>query len=135
MIYSSLVNYPCGWNWTIFLFSLPGLSENWRCLDSEQPYQTNGEDSLLASAEILMFSWLLEGRNSLRWSLMAQLCHGFPGLQRPFRNSAWDSFWDVPPQPLWSIDQTDFANKLVSIWLWLVKMRVILERKICFSEY
>lgn len=57
-------------------------------LVSEQPYQVNGKDCLLACARILIFGIPLEDRNPLRWRLMAGFCHGVPGLERPLGNSA-----------------------------------------------
>ena len=36
--------------------------------------------------------------------------------------------------PTCSINQTHFANKLVLIWLYLIKMRIILRRKRCFNK-
>ena len=39
-------------------------------------------------------------------------------------------------RPMWSVDQTHFANKLVLIWLCLEEKKVILEKKrLCFSGY
>ena len=32
-------------------------------------------------------------------------------------------------EPMWSINQTYFANKLALIWLYLVEVREILERE------
>ena len=55
----------------------------------------------------------------------------------------WEAFWEFSlrllrnsttaslEEPIWSIDQTYFASKL--IWLCLVEIRVILEKKIFFQ--
>ena len=121
------------WNWNIFLFSLPGLSRYWRHLGSEQSYQVNGKDYLMACPGISIFWGLLEKRNAPRQNLMASPWHGFPGLERPFRNLVWGSFWGITPETIWRSLCGQWTRLIldtdVLIWLCLMEMRVILGKK------
>ena len=81
----------CKYKWNIYLFSLLDSPQNWKLLGSQQPYQVNNEDYLLAGAGISRYSGNLEkGRTHPnlgyhRLNLTAHPWSGFLGLERPLR--------------------------------------------------
>ena len=68
--------------------------------------ERNRKDCLQVCAGILIFWGLLEKKNP-RQNLVASLWHGFPGLERLFHSSVWDSLWKVATpnlkESIWSI--------------------------------
>ena len=91
-------------------------------MGSEQPYQADGKDSSGMCGDLDILRTSIEERKSPRHNLMADLWHGFLGLERSFGNFhlrlLLRNYTSVSvDEPMWSMDQTYFKNKLVSVVL------------------
>ena len=118
LIYSSLVNSTCEWNWSISFSFLSGPSRNWKLLGSEQLYQGIGKNCLLACAGISMFWGLLEEKTHQGRALWHTFSLAFLAL-RPFGNSVWD-FWGLTPQLVWRLVHGQSTGPVLqanSFWL------------------